>query len=183
MVVGGSVLLAGLPVLLTAYLLRTYLGPPPTGTGWFPAIGLVDGARSYVLPVLAVSATTLGSVVLLFRSELRSSLHSAYARFALASGIPRRRVVAVHTGKASLAPVLTYLSANLGVIVTSLLVVEGVFGLPGVGYVIFQAVRSRDRSLVIGTIVVVAVVVVVANLVIDVLAAAIDPRLRTGERR
>jgi ABC-type dipeptide/oligopeptide/nickel transport system permease component len=180
-VVGLAVFLAGVPVLLSAWVLRMYLGPLPTGLNWFPGFGLYGGWRSYVLPVTAVSASTLGSVILLFRSELRASLHSSFARFATAAGISRRRVVGVHAGKASLAPVLSYLSANLGIIVTSLLIVEGIYALPGIGYVIFQAVRARDRSLVIGTTLVVAVAVVIANLFMDLLAAAVDPRLRVGE--
>jgi len=129
-----------------------------------------------------MSANTVGSLVLLYRSELRSSLQAPFARFARAAGVGRYRLVGIHAGKASLAPMLTYLSSNFAVIFTSLLIVEAVFGVPGIGFVIFQALRSRDRGLVIGATLAVAFVVVLANLITDILAAAVDPRVRTGEQ-
>lgn len=180
--IGAAVILVGLPVVLWAYVLRAFLGPSPVGVGWFPGWGMMGGWRTYVLPVAAMSANTVGSLVLLYRSELKASLQSPFARFARAAGVSGYRLVGVHAGKASLAPMLTFLSSNFGVIFTSLLIVEAVFGVPGIGFVIFQAVRSRDRSLVIGATLVVALVVVLANLIADVLAAAVDPRLRTGEQ-
>ena len=82
----------------------------------------------------------------------------------------------------SLIPVATFLAANLGQLVTGLIVVEGVFRVPGVGGLLFGAIADRDRSLVVGIVTFVAVLVIVANALADVVVAALDPRLRSAER-
>ena len=76
----------------------------------------------------------------------------------------------------------TFLAANLGQLVTGLIVVEGVFRVPGVGGLLFTAIADRDRSLVVGIVTFVAILVIVANAVADVVVAALDPRLRSAER-
>jgi oligopeptide transport system permease protein len=82
----------------------------------------------------------------------------------------------------SLIPVATFLAADLGQLVTGLVIVEGVFRVPGVGGLLFSAIAARDRSLVVGVVTFVAVLVIVANALADVLVAALDPRLRQAER-
>jgi oligopeptide transport system permease protein len=82
----------------------------------------------------------------------------------------------------SLIPVATFLAANLGQLVTGLIVVEGVFRVPGVGGLLFTAIADRDRSLVVGIVTFVAILVIVANALADVVVAALDPRLRSAER-
>ena len=78
----------------------------------------------------------------------------------------------------SLIPVATFLAANLGQLITALIIVEGVFSVPGVGGLLVQALAARDRSVLVGVVTFVAVLVIVANAVADVVVAALDPRIR-----
>lgn len=88
------------------------------------------------------------------------------------------RVVGVHALRPALTPVVTFIAANVGQLFVGLLVVEGVFGVPGLAGTLFQAIKDRDRALLIGLVTVVMVVVIVANAVADVLAVVLDPRVR-----
>lgn len=168
------------PVLVAAYLLRTVVG---LELGWLPSDGLLGGDRAYVLPVLSLAGLSTGYVALLTRSEVRETLAGPFVRAARARGLRASRVLAVHALRPSLVPVVAFVAANTGQLVVGLIVVEGVFDLPGVGGAIFQSIRDRDRSLLVGLVTVVMVVVLVANAVADLLAAALDPRLRSDPAR
>jgi len=172
-----SLLLVSTPVLVAAYLLRTVFG---VELGWFPVSGAAGGPLTYVLPVLALAALSTGYVALLTRAELTETLASPFVHTARARGLRNRRVVAVHALRPALIPVVTFVAANVSQLFVGLLVVEGVFGMPGLGGTLFEAIHDRDRSLLIGLVTVVMATVIVANAVADVAAAALDPRLTTG---
>lgn len=170
-----ALLLVATPVLVAAYLLRTAVG---LQLQWLPAGGTFAGPASYVLPVLALGALSTGYVVLLTRDEVRETLSSSFVRAARGRGLRTRRILAVHALRPSLLPVVAFVGANLGQLVVGLIVVEGVFDLPGIGGAIYQAIRDRDRSLLIGLTSIVMIVVLVANTVADLLTGLIDPRHR-----
>jgi oligopeptide transport system permease protein len=169
-----ALLLVSTPVLVAAYLLRTVLG---VGLGWFPLSGAAGGPATYVLPVLALAALSTGHVALLTRAELAETLRAPFVHAARARGLRTRRVVGVHALRPAMVPVVTFVAANVGQLAVGLVVVEGVFGLPGLGGTLFQAVRDRDRSLLVGLVTVVMATVIVANALADVAAAALDPRI------
>lgn len=180
-VVGGAlyaaaVTLVATPVILVAYVLRSGVG---YGLGWFPTTGVSAGWTAYVLPTMAVAAAATGSVVLLTRSELGAAGGARYTVAARARAIPERRIVGVHALRASLVAIVTVVSANTAQLLTALIIVEGVFEIPGVGGTLFTAVQRRDHALLIALLVVATAAVLVANLVADLLYAAIDPRIRT----
>ena len=170
-----ALLLVSTPVLVAAYLLRTVVG---VHLGWLPARGVFAGPPAYVLPVLALAALSTGYVILLTRSEVAETLASPFLQAARSKGLRTSRLLAVHALRPSLIPVVAFVAANVGQLVVGLIVVEGVFDLPGIGGAIFQSIRDRDRSLLVGLVTVVMVLVLVANAVADVLTALIDPRLR-----
>ena len=143
-----------------------------------PVAGTGSGWTSYVLPVLSLAALSAGYLALLLKGELLVALRAPYTAAARARGLSPWRVTAVHALRPSLIPVATFLAANLGQLVTGLIIVEGVFRVPGVGGLLFGAIAARDRSLVVGIVTFVAVLVIVANAVADVVVAALDPRLR-----
>ena len=175
-----ALLLVSTPVLVAAYVLRTVFAYQ---LGWLPTRGLFGGPVSYVLPVLALSALSTGYVLLLTRSEVRATLTAPYIKAGHGRGLSSARLLLRHALRPSLIPVVAYVAGNLGQLVVGLIVVERVFALPGIGSGIYSAIAEQDRSLLIGLVTVVMVVVLVANALSDVLVAVIDPRLRVSTGR
>ena len=170
-----ALLAVATPVLVAAYVSRTVFG---VQLRLLPVAGTAGGWEGYVLPVLSLAALSAGYLALLLKGELLVALHAPYTAAARARGLSPWRVTTVHAMRPSLIPVATFLAANLGQLVTGLVIVEGVFRVPGVGGLLFGAIAERDRSLVVGIVTFVAVLVIVANAVADVVVAALDPRLR-----
>ncbi len=179
-VYGAAIVLVALPVVVLAAALRTVVG---LEWGWLPVRGLNDGIASYVLPVLALAALSTGYVALLTRAEVRAALGRPYVAAARARGLTEARVLAVHALRPALVPVVAYLAASVGPAVVGLVVVEGVFELPGLGGAIIGSIRDRDRSMLVGLVAVVMAAVIVVTAVADVLTAWLDPRLRDGLSR
>jgi oligopeptide transport system permease protein len=172
-----AVLLVATPVLVAAYVLRTTLS---VQLRWFPLNGVRDGVISYVLPVVALSALSIGYVILLTRAEVRATLSAPFLKAARGRGYTTARLLTVHAMRPSLIPVVAFIAANVGQLFVGLIIVEGVFGLPGVGGAVFEAIRSRDRNLLIGLVTVFILVTLVVNAVADLLIALIDPRVRSA---
>ena len=162
-------------MVVAAYVLRTVVG---VQLGWLPRSGLFDGPTSYVLPVLALAGLSTGYVVLLTRSEVRAAMSTPFLRAARGRGLPEARLLALHALRPSLVPVVAFVSANVGPTLVGLVVVEGVFGLPGLGGALLDAIRGRDRALMVGLVAFVMLVVLVATAVADVVTAWLDPRLQ-----
>ena len=171
----GVVVAAAVPVIVSAFALKDLFA---NTLQVLPYGGVRDGWRSYVMPVLAVAATSTAYVVLLIRSELMNTMRQRYIKAAEARAIPQYRIVGMHALRASLLPALTYVAANLGSLVTGLLIVEGIFNIPGLGGLMFTAIQRQDRSLLVSIILLVTVGVIIVNIVADVLYAVIDPRIR-----
>lgn len=174
-----GILLVATPVLALAFVLQSAFG---WELRWFPTAGVSHGLRSYVLPVLTLSAAATAYVVLITRSELAEVLHGRFAHAARARAIPESRIVGVHALRMSLVPVVTFTAANFGQLLTGLVIVEGVYKVPGVGGALFSAIGRRDPALLIALLVFSTTVVLVANLLADVLYAVIDPRIKAAQR-
>ena len=173
----GVVVAAAVPVIVSAFALKEVFA---NNLQLLPYGGVRDGWRSYVMPVLAVAATGTAYVVLLTRSELMHTLRQRYIKAAEARAIPEYRIIGLHALRASLLPAVTYVAANLGQLVTGLLIVEGIFNIPGLGGLMFTAIQRQDRSLLVSIVLLVTVGVIIANILADVLYAIIDPRIRLG---
>lgn len=173
----GVVVAAAVPVIVSAFALKEIFA---NNLQILPYGGVRDGWRSYFMPVVAVAATGTAYVVLLTRSELTHTLRQRYIKAAEARAIPEYRIVGMHALRASLLPAVTYVAANLGQLVTGLLIVEGIFNIPGLGGLMFTAIQRQDRSLLVSIILLVTVGVIIANILADVLYAIIDPRIRLG---
>jgi oligopeptide transport system permease protein len=172
-----AVLLVATPVLVAAYVLRTTLG---VQLRWFPLTGLHDGAISYVLPIVSLSALSIGYIILLTRTEMRETLGAPFLKAARGRGYTTARLLTVHAMRPSLIPVVAFIAANIGQLFVGLIIVEGVFGLPGMGGAVFEAIRDRDRTLLIGLVTVFILVTLVVNTLADILVALIDPRVRAA---
>ena len=172
-----AVLLVATPVLVAAYVLRTTLS---VELRLFPLNGVHDGAMSYVLPIASLSALSIGYIILLTRSEVRETLSAPFLKAARGRGYSTARLLTVHAMRPSLIPVVAFIAANIGQLFVGLIIVEGVFGLPGLGGAVFEAIRSRDRSLLVGLVTVFILVTLVVNTLADLLIAWIDPRVRSA---
>lgn len=171
--------LVSIPVIVMAYVGQAVFA---IELGWLPIYGLEQGWVSYLLPIVALSSAATGYVVILTRSELLSTLHEQFLKAARARSITRRRIVGLHALRPSILPVISYIAANLGWLVTGLLVVEGIFGIPGLGGTLFTAIQRQDRALLVAIITVVTLGVIVANLLADILYAVVDPRILSAEK-
>lgn len=147
---------------------------------WLPVAGWNGGAlRNLVLPVLVLALPQIAIIGRLVRAGLIESLESPPIRTLRALGLPSRTVI-LSALRPALLPVVSYLGPAAAGLMTGSVVVETVFGLPGVGRFFTEGALNRDYTLVMGTVVMVAAFVIVFNLIVDVALAAIDPRVRAS---
>lgn len=175
----GAVALLGIPVIALAYSLQTVFG---WKLGWVTMTGL-DDWPTYVLPVISMSLTTTCLVILFARSHMRNVLRQPFIKTATSLGVRKRRVVWVHAMKVSLGSFITLIVANVGQLITSLIIVETIFNIPGLGSAFYTAIFRRDRPLLLAMLVLTTGVVVIANVLADAVQVALDPRTRDAEGR
>lgn len=145
---------------------------------WLPAGGLDAGWRVWVLPVISLALPQIAYIARLTRGSMIEVLRSNYIRTARAKGLPRRRVIVGHALRPALLPVLSYLGPALAGIITGSVVIETIFGIPGLGRFFVQGALNRDYTLVLGVVVFYGTLIVLFNLLVDLLYAAFDPRVR-----
>lgn len=133
---------------------------------------------SLVLPGLVLGSFSLAAIARLTRTSLIENLRSDYVRTARAKGLTNRRVVGIHTLRNSLIPVVTYIGIDIGILLGGSLVTEGIFNVPGIGLLTFQAIQSNDTPVILGVVTVLTIVFLVSSLLVDILYAALDPRIR-----
>ncbi|WP_152046404.1 oligopeptide ABC transporter permease OppB [Aureimonas psammosilenae] len=144
-----------------------------------PAGGWGDGsARFLVLPALALALPQLAVFARLTRGAMIEALAADHIRTARAYGLSARAVVVRHAMRGALLPVVSYLAPAAAALLTGSVVIETVFGIPGVGRYFVLGALNRDYTLVMGTVVLVAVFITVLNLVVDIVYALLDPRIR-----
>jgi ABC-type dipeptide/oligopeptide/nickel transport system permease component len=146
---------------------------------WMPGPGEEVGTlASLVLPSVMLGTHLLAMLARMTRSSLLDTLHEDYVRTARAKGLPAWKVVLKHAMRNALLPVITVAGMQFGALLAGAVVTEKVFGLPGLGTTLLDAISQRDYRVVQGVTLVVAVMYVGLNLLVDVLYAAVDPRIR-----
>ncbi|NEU14164.1 ABC transporter permease subunit [Methylobacterium sp. BTF04] len=164
-----------LPTFVVAPLLQIVFG---LTLHWLPVGSWEGGAPSHlVLPVLTLALPQIGALARLTRASLSEVLSAQYIRTERAMGLPPGRIVR-HALRGALLPVVAILGPTAAALLTGSVVVETIFGLPGIGRYFVDGALNRDYTLVMGTVVLVAVFVILLNLASDVLSGLIDPRLR-----
>ena len=131
-----------------------------------------------MLPALALAVTSLGGVVRLIRASLIEALSQDYVRTATAFGIPRSRVVLRYALPNALIPFVTVLGLELSALLFGSVVIESVFGWPGLGSFVLAAILNLDFPVIMGFAVIASLVYVAANLIVDLLYLVLDPRIR-----
>ncbi|MHA1522819.1 MAG: oligopeptide ABC transporter permease OppB [Alphaproteobacteria bacterium] len=144
-----------------------------------PVGGWGDGAWSHkILPILTLALPQIAIIARLTRGSMIEALRSDQVRTARAYGLPGFVVVVVHALRGAVLPVVSYLGPAAAALLTGSVVIETIFGIPGIGRFFVQAALNRDYTLVMGTVVIIAVFIVIFNLIVDVLYAVLDPRVR-----
>jgi ABC-type dipeptide/oligopeptide/nickel transport system permease component len=133
---------------------------------------------SLTLPGMVLGAFSLAAIARLTRTSLIENLRSDYVRTAKAKGLTTRRTIGIHTLRNSLIPVVTYIGIDIGILLGGSIVTEGIFNVPGVGLMTFNAIERNDTTIVIGVVTILAIAFLVFNLLVDILYAALDPRIR-----
>jgi oligopeptide transport system permease protein len=146
---------------------------------WLPAgWSGIGGGLKYVLPVTTLALPQIAYIARLTRASMIDVLGRDFVRAARAQGIGTATLVRVHALKPAMLPVLSYLGPAIAAIVTGSVVVEQVFGIPGIGAAFVRGALNRDYTLVLGIVIVYASLIVFLNLIVDILYGVIDPRVR-----
>jgi ABC-type dipeptide/oligopeptide/nickel transport system permease component len=166
----GFALPSFLVATLLIYFVAVKWGVLPT-SGW-------STWQHKLLPSLTLALVPMAYFARLVRGSMLETLQQDYVRTARAKGLRRQRIVMVHVLRNSLIPVVTAAAPLLGYIITGSFIVENIFAVPGIGRYYVTAVSARDYSVVMGLTVLLAIIVILANLVVDVLYGVLDPRIR-----
>ena len=166
-----------IPTFVIAPLIQLAFG---LGLKWLP-VGGWDGGRlrNLVLPVITLALPQVAVVARLTRAAMIEALHANHIRTLRAQGLARATII-LHALRGALLPVVSYLGPAAAALLTGSVVVETIFSLPGVGRYFVEGALNRDYTLVMGTVVMIAVFVLVFNLLVDIAYALLDPRVRLG---
>lgn len=143
-----------------------------------PSSGMVDGWKSFILPVITLGTSATASIARMTRATMLEAIQQDYVRTARAKGLAERGVVYRHTLRNALIPVVTIIGLEFGGLMAGAVVTETIFAWPGIGRLVVDAIRTQDFPLIQGVIMTFAVVYVLINLIVDLIYAYLDPRLR-----
>ena len=144
----------------------------------FPVSGIQDGLYSYVLPALVIATSITAVTYRLMRTTILDTQREDYIRTARAKGMGERRVFTVHALRNALIPVITVLAIDLGALLGGTIVTESVFNIPGIGFPITRAIQQRDNTIITGVSIFLVMAYLIINLVVDMIYAWLDPRIR-----
>lgn len=149
------------------------------GLNWLPAGGWNDGHwANLVLPVSAMAILYMASIARIMRGSMIEVLHSPFIRTCHAKGLPMRYIIFKHALKPAMLPVVSYLGPAFVGIITGSVVIETVFGIPGIGQYFVNGALNRDYSLVLGLTILVGSLTILFTAIVDILYGLIDPRIR-----
>jgi len=152
---------------------------------WLHLVSIVprswDKIDVWILPAMVLGFNTTAYTARLTRSSMLEVMRQDYVRTARAKGLAERVVIFIHMLKNALIPVVTILGPALAALVTGSFIIETMFGFPGMGRAYVQAIGQRDYSMILGTTIIYAVLVAVANLSVDMVYVFIDPRIKLSD--
>lgn len=164
------------PTFVIGFVLQFFVG---VKLGWLPTtVGPKPSFTSLLMPAIVLGAVSLAYVVRLTRQSVSENLNSDFVRTARAKGLPEGQVFRRHVLRNSLIPVVTFLGGDLGALMAGAIVTEGIFAINGVGGTLYQAIIRGEASTVVSFTTVLVLVYIIANLLVDLLYAALDPRIR-----
>ncbi|MDR1806431.1 MAG: ABC transporter permease [Propionibacteriaceae bacterium] len=171
-----SLLLIAVPTFVMGFLLQVVLG---VKLQWFPVtVGANQSLEALVMPGFVLASVSIAYVLRLTRTSVAENAHADYVRTATAKGLRRGQVISRHILRNSLIPVVTFLGVDLGALMGGAIVTEGIFNVPGVGNKLFQAIMRDQGPTIVSLVTILVIVFMVMSLLVDLLYAALDPRIR-----
>ncbi|MCB5273294.1 Dipeptide transport system permease protein DppB [Arthrobacter sp. SO5] len=172
----ASLIVIGIPIFVLGFLLQFTIG---VQLGWAkPTVSSAATVQDLILPAIVLGLGSFAYVLRLTRTSVIENMNADYVRTATAKGLSRFRVVRVHILRNSLIPVITFLGADLGALMGGAIVTEGIFNIPGVGNRLYRAVLSGEGPTVVSIVTVLVLIYCLSNLLVDLLYAWLDPRIR-----
>ena len=172
---GVSLLLTSMPAFWFAMMLILFFS---LRLKLLPSLG-VDSWRHFILPAIATASSTMASLLRMTRSTMLEVIRQDFIRTARAKGAKESRVIFGHALRNALLPVVTIIGVNFGIALGGTIVVEQVFAIPGLGQLMINAIRAKDTPMVIASVLFAAIITCVINLLVDIVYAYIDPRLKS----
>ena len=146
--------------------------------GWLPSMGINDGLKSYILPAATAMMGAFATCARQTRSSMLEVIRSDYITTARSKGVPERDVIVKHALKNGLIPIITMFGSTFGHMLGGMMIIETVFAIPGMGTYIITAVNNRDYPVVQGGTIFLAITFSLCMLIVDLLYAAVDPRIK-----
>ncbi|GAA1904625.1 ABC transporter permease [Streptomyces sodiiphilus] len=171
-----TLLFISVPVFVIGYAYQVFFGH---NLGWIsPTVRDSESWGQLLLPALVLASLSLAYVARLTRTSIAENKRADYMRTARAKGLTQRRAVGVHLMRNSMIPVVTFLGVDIGNLMAGAIVTEGIFNIHGIGRVVYSALMSREGSTVVGVVTFIVIVYLVITLLVDLLYAVLDPRIR-----
>lgn len=171
-----ALLFMSIPIFVIAFVAQYYFG---IHLGWFrPTVSGGAPIQELLLPGLVLGVSLYATSMRLTRSSVIDTLNQDFVRTAYAKGLSRGRVIPVHVLRNSLIPTITNTATDFGTLMVGATVTEGIFNVPGVGNVLFNAILKGENATVVSFVTVMVLIYLGVNLVIDLLYAVLDPRIR-----
>lgn len=172
----STTILVCIPVYWLGMVMQVIFG---LKLGWLPMSGYGDGSiRYFIMPALALASVSTAFIARMMRSTMLEALSNDYIVTAYAKGLSQFKVIGKHALKNALIPVVTLIGLDLGSLMGGAILTETVFNWPGVGRAVYLAILQRDAPVVIGGTIVLVMIFVIMNLLVDILYAWLDPRIR-----
>ncbi len=163
-----------IPSFISSVLLLYTFG---SKLGWLPTIGL-NTLSSYIMPVTALAIYPTAYITRLMRSSLLDVMGQDYIRTAKAKGLSNFKILFKHALRNAILPVITYVGPMLASLMTGSFIVEKIFTIPGLGREFVNAINQKDYTMIMGTTIILATLIIAANVVVDILYKIIDPRIK-----
>ncbi|MFK0043085.1 ABC transporter permease [Streptomyces sp. NPDC090741] len=171
-----TLLIISMPVFVLGFIVKSVFA---FQLGWIdPNVSNKETWAELIAPSIVLGSLSLAYVARLTRTSMAENLRADYVRTAVAKGLPKRRVIGVHLMRNSMIPVVTFLGTDIGALMGGAVVTEGIFNVKGVGGLIYDSVIRREGLTVVGVVTVLVVVYLIASLLVDLLYAVMDPRIR-----
>ncbi|MBV7294699.1 ABC transporter permease [Corynebacterium sp. TAE3-ERU12] len=177
----STVLVVSLLVIATPTFVLGFVARYLFGVRWelvSPTVGGDATVAKLILPAFVLGLVSVAYVLRLTRSEVATARHADFVRTARAKGMPAGEVTTKHILRNSLIPVVTFIGADLAALMGGAIVTEGIFNIPGIGGLVFHAVQIGEAPTVVSVVTILVILYMLANLIIDLLYAALDPRIR-----
>ncbi|MDR7302690.1 ABC transporter permease [Haloactinomyces albus] len=176
LVLAATLFLIAVPVFVSGFVLQVVLG---VQLEWIqPSVGSDPAIGELIVPGIVLGSLSMAYIARLTRTAMFENKRADYIRTATAKGLAPKRVVGIHMLRNSLIPVITFIGTDFGALMGGAIVTEGVFNIHGIGGLVFNAIQTQEGVTVTGVVTLLVIVYLLMNLLVDILYAALDPRIR-----